>query len=159
MSGNVDIIRRDRLMLGQLKRFAEPIGVKVELKSDGHFHIQGALLVNYYPFAKKRTAYVANTTKSMHDVAIKQAVMLAQKLPDLVEDFKRKSYRKEKLRMLAKHPFCKWCGVALTDDTATVDHVIPLSRGGLENSNNRVLACQPCNCKRGNEMPEIKDKP
>jgi 5-methylcytosine-specific restriction endonuclease McrA len=44
----------------------------------------------------------------------------------------------------------------LTLDTSTMDHVIPLHRGGLDNANNRVLACEPCNSKRGHDMPELK---
>lgn len=32
----------------------------------------------------------------------------------------------------------------------TVDHVVPQSRGGKSESRNLVLACQPCNKKKGN---------
>lgn len=149
----------DEKMLTQLRQTAGRYGVQVEIKSAGHFHIQGALLVNYYPFSAKRTAYVANTTKAIKDVAPKDAVKLAVTLPPVTKDFKRKSYRPMKLKMLKKHAFCNWCKCALVDETATVDHRIPLSRGGLDNDNNRVLACAPCNNKRGNEMPELKVMP
>jgi len=44
----------------------------------------------------------------------------------------------------------------LTKETATLDHVIPISRGGLNNANNYVIACEPCNSERGNNMPEVK---
>lgn len=148
--------KRDMKMLGVLESFAHPVGAVVELKAAGHFHIRGALLVNYYPFAAKCTAYVACTTKSVRHVDPEQAVALSQKLPGIVPVKRKKSYRPSKLKMLAKHPFCKWCGKPLTDSTATVDHVIPLSRGGIDNDNNRVLACGPCNHKRGNAMPELK---
>lgn len=31
----------------------------------------------------------------------------------------------------------------------TVDHVMPLSRGGSNELNNLVLACRSCNCRKG----------
>lgn len=36
---------------------------------------------------------------------------------------------------------------------ATVDHVVPRSKGGL-NRNNRLLACRPCNEKKADRLPK-----
>lgn len=38
--------------------------------------------------------------------------------------------------------------------TRTRDHVIPLSRGGLDTKENRVIACLRCNNIKGNMMPD-----
>lgn len=152
---SASIHTRDAQMLTRLRNLAALHGITVKRMSEWHFHIQGALLVNYYPFSVKRTAYVANTTKSTKNVDMKGAIAMARELPPVVSGFKRKGYRAIKLKMLAKKPSCHWCGIDLTDETATIDHVIPLSRGGLDNDNNRKLACAPCNNKRGNDMPEI----
>ena len=152
------IEKRDAGMLTRLTNLAAPAGVAVELKSAGHFHLSGALLVNYYPFSVKRTAYVANTVKSFQHVDMKAAIKMACEPPPITK-VKRKSYKAAKLRMLRKRQACHWCTCVLTEETATVDHVIPLSRGGLDNDNNRVLACEPCNNKRGNSMPEVKGQP
>ena len=38
--------------------------------------------------------------------------------------------------------------------TRTWDHVIPLSRGGPDTKENRVLACLRCNSIKGNMMPD-----
>lgn len=35
------------------------------------------------------------------------------------------------------------------DDIATVDHVIPISRGGTDLPSNLVVACRPCNLRKG----------
>lgn len=147
--------QRDKKMLDRLQRIGEPFGVTVEAKPNGHFHIRGALLVNYYPFAATQTAYVAGTTKGKKNVSPEEAIAMARKLPKLVKEFKRKNYRNVKLKMLKKSNCCHWCKAVLTAEAATVDHKIPLSRGGLDNDNNRVLACEPCNQRRGNLMPEI----
>ena len=78
---------------------------------------------------------------------------------------KRQSNRKHRQRLFRKQKTCRWCKVPLvlynseaTDGKAlaTLDHVIPLHRGGQNNRNNMVLACGGCNTKRGSDMPEVK---
>ena len=44
---------------------------------------------------------------------------------------------------------CFYCGV-LCDGTATVDHLIPVSKGGSDHRNNKVYACRLCNWAKGN---------
>lgn len=144
---------------GHLERACKKAGVELKHCGNGHFQIKGALLVNYWPLTVKRRAYVAGTKQSSTNVDVQQAVAMSLKLPEAQETpVKRSSYKKAKLQMLKKKPFCHWCKLPLIAETATVDHVIPLSRGGLNNSNNRVLACSPCNQARGNQMPEVKQK-
>lgn len=49
---------------------------------------------------------------------------------------------------------CKYCGIRLTievgkPNTLTVDHIIPISRGGMNKRKNYVPACEPCNMEKG----------
>ncbi len=46
---------------------------------------------------------------------------------------------------------CAYCGIRLTMNTATKDHVIPESKGGKTNMLNLVAACKPCNSKKDNK--------
>ena len=48
---------------------------------------------------------------------------------------------------------CVYCGTALGIEDATLDHVIPLSRGGGHQPGNLVSACQPCNQMKGALLP------
>lgn len=48
-------------------------------------------------------------------------------------------------RLLDKTPWCYYCSTGLTSETATIDHVIPKSKGGTDDSQNLVLACPECN--------------
>ncbi len=41
-------------------------------------------------------------------------------------------------------------GVPNRNARLTVDHVLPISRGGTNDLDNLVLACQPCNVSKGN---------
>ena len=45
---------------------------------------------------------------------------------------------------------CYWCKVKFKDEELTMDHVIPLNKGGLHEASNIVAACQPCNSSKGN---------
>ncbi len=54
------------------------------------------------------------------------------------EDERRSILGKTKCR-------CAACGIKLTTKTMTVDHVIPLSRGGKNEMNNLIALCRPCN--------------
>lgn len=144
-------------------------GAEIIDRGHGHFQIKGALLVNYYPNAKRQTAYIAGTTAGKQFVNPEQAVALAFKPPAYRPgESERKSggYRRVKVRLFKRQKHCHWCAVKLTLDSrhvdtdtlrkATLDHVVPLSRNGLDNDNNRVLACDPCNQKRGHSMPELR---
>lgn len=48
---------------------------------------------------------------------------------------------------------CVYCGIGLGLENATLDHVIPLSRGGSHHPGNLVAACQSCNQRKGSLLP------
>lgn len=139
-------------------------GVTVRDFGNGHFQLQGPhLLVNYYPFSEKKTAYVSGTTEGIPNCDVQRAVAMARNVPKLtgVKAKRSKNSRTIRFRILRGAITCKchWCPTIIDLDTSTIDHVIPLGRGGLDNANNRVLACKPCNSKRGHKMPELKQWP
>lgn len=48
---------------------------------------------------------------------------------------------------------CAYCSKKLHLSNATLDHVIPRSRGGKDTWENLVLACKKCNMKKADRMP------
>lgn len=46
--------------------------------------------------------------------------------------------------------YCAYCGRKLSHSNLTMDHIIPLSKGGRSRKSNLVLCCKPCNQKKGN---------
>lgn len=44
---------------------------------------------------------------------------------------------------------CYYCGLRLRPSHKTIDHMVPLGRGGPNRYYNRVTACAPCNFKKG----------
>jgi 5-methylcytosine-specific restriction endonuclease McrA len=49
---------------------------------------------------------------------------------------------------------CAWCGKTFPLADMTRDHAIPRSLGGSPDWNNIVLACAPCNERRGDSLPD-----
>ena len=48
---------------------------------------------------------------------------------------------------------CHWCGEKYPVEELTMDHVIPLSRGGKASRNNVVPACKQCNSNKKYLLP------
>jgi 5-methylcytosine-specific restriction endonuclease McrA len=63
----------------------------------------------------------------------------------------RRSWRRVQL---AEDPSCDYCDAALTQETSTVDHVVPLAKGGREEPTNYALCCKPCNCLKADRTLE-----
>lgn len=58
---------------------------------------------------------------------------------------------------------CIYCGITpgqkrngrvLTPSDFTIDHIVPVSRGGESTWNNTACACKWCNRKKGNRLPQ-----
>lgn len=49
---------------------------------------------------------------------------------------------------------CQYCGKGLSGGTGTIDHVMPVSRGGKHVWTNVVAACVRCNNRKGSRTPD-----
>jgi len=47
---------------------------------------------------------------------------------------------------------CQFCGRKFPSSELSLDHIVPLSRGGKSSWENVVCACLPCNVKKGNKL-------
>lgn len=56
-----------------------------------------------------------------------------------------------------RHAICAYCGTM--ERAVVVDHLLPQSRGGTDDWHNLVLACQPCNNRKGDRTPEEAEMP
>jgi hypothetical protein len=67
------------------------------------------------------------------------------------------AYRRHILRnrVIRRDGFnCKYCKKELMLSEITIDHIIPLSRGGTWREENLVVACKDCNEKKRNNLME-----
>lgn len=56
----------------------------------------------------------------------------------------------ERIEELRTCELCFWCGIRM--ESVTIDHVIPLSRGGKHTPDNLVAACNTCNSSKYNKL-------
>lgn len=52
------------------------------------------------------------------------------------------------------HGKCQYCNIKVLRHEATYDHVVPRALGGKTTWDNIVIACVPCNQKKGGRTPE-----
>ncbi|HPX61946.1 MAG TPA: HNH endonuclease [Deltaproteobacteria bacterium] len=48
---------------------------------------------------------------------------------------------------------CHWCGGSFAPEELTMDHIIPVARGGKASRNNVVPCCKECNSKKKYLLP------
>lgn len=80
----------------------------------------------------------------------------------MLKDFLRrtKEVRFSKSNVYLRDQYaCLYCGCPINKSTATMDHVVPISRGGRTVWDNIVTACGPCNSRKGNSVgPEWRPR-
>jgi len=82
---------------------------------------------------------------------------ITMKIPAVIKLIKaiRALYRNKvpfsKRNVMVRDNFtCVYCG---SKESLTIDHVLPVSRGGKSNFENCVTACKKCNSTKGNHTP------
>ncbi len=48
-------------------------------------------------------------------------------------------------RELFRRGICHYCGKTFPESELTLDHIVPVARGGRSTRGNLVVACRPCN--------------
>jgi 5-methylcytosine-specific restriction endonuclease McrA len=49
---------------------------------------------------------------------------------------------------------CSICGKSLASREITIDHRVPLSRGGADSIENMQIVCEPCGREKGDKIVE-----
>lgn len=68
------------------------------------------------------------------------------------------SYRKA-LLLARQGNLCCWCGQLIKPEDVSVEHIIPLSRGGRDTLQNSAAAHAKCNHRRGAQLIGIQPHP
>lgn len=68
---------------------------------------------------------------------------------DKAREIKKTIWWKNKLHK----GFCHYCGQQFSPDQLSMDHIVPLARGGKSTKGNLVVACMKCNRKKKLETP------
>lgn len=140
-----------------LKRLAEKHDVSFRECTEHHIQLKALHTVNVYE--STQCFYVNGMSKkenfSVHNPL--NLIRIAKGESDLKikdEKVKRKSFKKTKrLFLFQKNPTCFFCGDLLTDwESATIEHKIPLAKGGTNRNDNLALSHHECNQERGTDI-------
>jgi len=65
-------------------------------------------------------------------------------------------HRRLAARMKVEQPWCSYCGSPATrGNDLTIDHIVPLSRGGTNRRENLTVACFRCNRAKSDGVTDI----
>lgn len=66
-------------------------------------------------------------------------------------EYKACSYTKLRFEILKRDKFtCQYCGSKAPNVKLQVDHIIPISKGGITEIDNLICACEECNLGKSN---------
>ncbi len=88
-----------------------------------------------------------------------RSVTMVIKMPSVVRFLRAVRSKKKAIKFSRGNIYsrdkgmCQYCGCKVPMATFTYDHVTPKAQGGLTEWTNVVVACGPCNQKKGNRTP------
>lgn len=88
------------------------------------------------------------------------SVTIAVRMPSVIRFLKgvrarRRGVRFSRENVYARdHGRCQYCGVQVTRQEATYDHVLPRAQGGKTTWDNIAIACFRCNQRKGGRTPQ-----
>jgi len=120
-----------------------------------------------YKLISKNKVYVDFDSEEFHEVKLVKETIKIPKILILKYYIKlpHKKVAPSRKNIFHRDAYCcQYCGMDLCDKTATVDHVVPRSKGGGSTWTNLVTSCKDCNLYKSNRTPkeakmELKNKP
>lgn len=89
----------------------------------------------------------------------KPAFLNIPRRPPRASDNPRTITKTMRTRVLERDDFkCRRCGNGPSETALCVDHVVPVSKGGLATFDNLQTLCQPCNAGKSNSDPHPHDR-
>ena len=84
---------------------------------------------------------------------------ISRKMPSIIKLIKNFFFKRYGVKFTRKGIFnrdqgiCQYCSIELKHHNATLDHVLPKSRGGKKTWENVVLSCKKCNQRKKEKTP------
>jgi len=114
-----------------------------------------------FVYTKKATveeSYEETVRSPSSQMRIPAVIRLRKIVRVVYEKLTHVSFNKRNVHLRDNY-ICQYCSTRCRDREATIDHVIPVSKGGLESWENTVTCCKSCNRIKGNHtLPESRLK-
>lgn len=86
---------------------------------------------------------MSNKDRNWYDITASQEHIRRER--ERAREIKKTRWWKQKII----EGICHYCGRKFQPDELTMDHVVPVARGGKSNRNNIVVSCFECNQHKG----------
>ena len=97
--------------------------------------------------------------KKIHTVSRSYSLPIIIQIDDVINIKNYLVTPSRRLILLRDNYTCQYCGKPLDNNNATIDHIIPKSKGGLWSWLNLVACCEDCNQRKGDQIWQPKSKP
>jgi len=140
-----------------LKRGSEALSVaKLVGNAELHYQKYQAFKMNERARAKKRYKRFYQENKEKEKLRIKiwkhsnpnRTDLHNQRRIARVRSQSDGTVTKEQLKSILSANLCVYCDEKITEETATIDHIVPLCKGGLHSVFNLVACCSSCNASK-----------
>ncbi|MHB1501492.1 MAG: HNH endonuclease [Candidatus Dormibacteria bacterium] len=108
---------------------------------------------------KERVAFFDDSDRALVELELEhrrlgEGVLVVRLLRNVV--IPRRMIRANRRNLLLRDGHtCQYCGVRAVPGELTIDHVVPVSRGGSPTTwENQVVACKRCNGRKANHLPD-----
>lgn len=150
----------------EFKSIIEEAGLTPKECASNHWQILGGIRpVNLHLDQRGKLAcvYINGMSKGMRspNVSLETAIAAAKYgaiQPEVCEDRpSRKQMRKLRSEVYDTEKNCHWCAKALAWGETTLDHKIPLAKGGTNRRDNLCISCKECNSEKSDQAtwPEV----
>ena len=95
-----------------------------------------------------------------YDDKVIRTVAIQIRMPSVIRFLRALRGRKRAIKFSRENVYardkgaCQYCGLKVPRHEATYDHVTPRAQGGTTHWGNVVIACVPCNQRKGGRTPE-----
>lgn len=106
--------------------------------------------------AEAANKIISHASKKLQDYTVVSVDEMQQQTDCSCRKIKRRQFKAKERIMVYNNAkgMCEICGKFVTMDSFTVDHIIPISKGGTYDIDNLQLAHQSCNLMKVDALPD-----
>lgn len=123
------------------------------ISGNKYYYLQkriGSKIKHCYLGKEKPKELIAKIKKR---IKLKNKILEIRRILFIIREARRPSANFNRYDILERDKFtCQYCGRKAPDVILVVDHIIPVSKGGLNDVSNLATACSECNSQKSNKL-------
>lgn len=114
---------------------------KIKAEQDSNYYFSNKLYISEY--------YKEWVRKNKNHLRAYQSAYKFKRLQKAIENGNNTLTTKEINELLIKHPYCEYCK---STKNLSIDHIIPIIKGGSNSVLNVTVACRSCNSSKNDKL-------